>query len=275
MLELAVDAGAPSGARDAQNLGQYYGGAFDDGGVDDFEIDEAAGLPLEPTRSVDEGPWPSGLTPPRTELAIPAAEVSRVAGYGPPGPTALAPLYAYRVFVRQLELKRKLSECEASLEDAERERSDLLKHMVQSRREQIEQNERIGRLLEPLRRVETVAQQRQLDLGRVHEELGTELAVFDQRLSELSDRRTAEQQKADAHGEQLAAAQQRHGRAFAKLKRAQIEVRNQEQRIREAVGPEGGLVPGDLAASLRALQQKGRSLEPNAEQAVQALVAAR
>lgn len=273
-LELATGGELSAPAPGAATMDQYFGGAFDGTASSDLEIDDGGALPLEPVAAFDDTPWPSGLTPARLDLAIDPARVEAAAGYGPPGPLLLAPLYSYRVFTRRRVIRQQLTECERALDQAENERADLLRQMVQSRRAEIEKNERFARLIEPLTGLETQAKERQQAMTRVHGELSSKVAVFDSKLKELEGERQARQQVASERRAEHAVAEEHFGRAHAKHKRVQIEIRNLEAKVREVVGPEGGVVPPELARKLRPLQEQLRALEPNVTSAEAALHAA-
>lgn len=273
-LELGTGAQPSGPTPGAGTMDQYFGGAFDASIGGDFEVDTSGALPLEPVAALDDTPWPSGLTPLRGDLAIDDARVNSAAAYGPPGPAVLAPVYAYRVFVRQQVLVRRRGETERAFNDAELKRAELLKEMVQSHRGEIERNERFTRLVEPLASLEAQARERQQAAAQVHGELASQLEVFDKKLAELEEQRVARQGVVTERAAEHTTAEEHFGRANAKLRRVQIEIRNLEAKVREAVGPQGGVVPPDMAAKLRPLQDQMRALEPNATTAKSALDAA-
>ena len=60
-----------------------------------------------------------------------ASEVQRLAGYGPPPRSAIeAPIYAVRVLLRRLELKRQVISSRKMLADAERASDEKLAAMT-------------------------------------------------------------------------------------------------------------------------------------------------
>jgi uncharacterized coiled-coil protein SlyX len=176
--------------------------------------------------------------------------------------------------MRQRVLEQRLAEAEYALNDAEQKRADLLKQMVQSRRAEIEKNERFGRLMEPLALLEAQARERQVAVSRVHGELGSQMQGFDARLQELETTRSAQQRVVKERSAEHSAAEEHFGRANAKLRRVQIEIRNLEAKVREVLGPDGGVVPPEIAHKLGPLQGQVRVLEPNATSAKGALDAA-
>src|SRR5450755_3426617 len=96
-------------------------------------------------------PWPSGQAASREGLVIDLVEISLLANYGePPKSAYLTPRYAYRVFMRQRELKRALGPLEIERERAELERDDSLAELARAVRPEAEQHPQFSRLFAPL-----------------------------------------------------------------------------------------------------------------------------
>jgi hypothetical protein len=270
-------AGAAAGGAAAPGSLDYFGhGAFDADDFDDPRQDGAALLDLAdiPTGGVAGAPreeerWPSGCSPERGALAIDAPELAEVAGYGPP-PKALylAPAYAWRVLSRQRALRADLERVEAELSTAERARNRLLGGMVETVAPALEADERMGRVMEPVRRLDAVARERGATLASTDAEYRRQVAMLD-------TERTAIQQQADAQRavvEQHRAGLEQRDEAFrrveARFKRSQIELRNAQQAAMKAVeasGP-GTAVPPEHASRIQQIHAQAASIQPELEQ---------
>ncbi|HEY4107101.1 MAG TPA: hypothetical protein VGM44_24545 [Polyangiaceae bacterium] len=212
--------------------------------------------------------WPSGVAPERERLAIDPVEVALLAGYGAaPTSPQLTPIYAYRVFARQRELRRALIALDAEYTRAELERETTLAELGRALLPELEQREQFRRLLAPLKELERTANQRGKALSSVSSELNEQAGAIDAELAQIAARITSElTQEREAqrgHEQRLEAAH----RAEAKLKRVQIEIRSVTQLAERKLGSPGGTVPEPEASQLAELRSRARSLEPDVAQA--------
>ncbi|HEX3775609.1 MAG TPA: hypothetical protein VHV51_14150 [Polyangiaceae bacterium] len=241
------------------------GSATVDLALDAREHAPQARSPAHPTNAQA---WPSGVAPARDRLAIEPVELALLAGYGA-APTSphLTPLYAYRVFVRQRELKHALVALDAEYTRAEVERQAALAELGRALAPELEPREQFRRLLSPLLELERTADQRGKALSSVSLELNEQASAIDSELEQIAARLTNELgQERDAqhkYDQRLEAMQ----RAEAKLKRVQIEVRSLVQLAEQKLGPQGEHIPEPEALRLAELRARTASLEPDAAQA--------
>jgi hypothetical protein len=255
----------------AQNL--FDDDAFSAGGPTiDLEDDAESGalhLAARPDARRESTPsWPNGQVPARERLRVDPVEVSLFARYGePPKSVHLTPLYAYRVFARQREIKHALGRLEAERQRAEAELESVLAQLARAVRPEAEGCEQFQRLFAPLIALEQVASQRGQSLSAVNAELSARTAAFDAELTALSEQLAVEQaRERDAqrlYDDRDAAAQ----RADAKVKRVQIEVRAVMQVAEKKLGPQGGAVPEPEATQLAALKLRAEAAELEGNQA--------
>jgi hypothetical protein len=170
---------------------------------------------------------PVALVPGGRGEASPHAEAVSLADYGE-SPTSLwqAPLYAYRVKTRQAELRRQLAERRVDLARARQAEEDAKLAFAERARPIAEKAGAFQRGLEAIATHERLMVQRDGALSVEMDAHERRLSVIDERVLGLeSELVTA---KADEHEleEKLAGAEAVRQRAEAKLRRAEIEVRN-------------------------------------------------
>ena len=272
-LSLEVDHGA-------SNHATSIGGSVTFEQPGDFELEAVASdlqLGDAPRSGVtalrDKGPGataalPTGRAPDPEHLQLDPIEVALLADYGEvPKAIQLAPAYAYRVFMRQRELKRQLVSIAAESERAELEREATLAELARAVRPTIEQMEQFRRMLAPLIEIEQVASQRGQALSSITSQIDTHSARLDDERSQLGGRIATEELLVEeaqrTHDEREASAK----RAEAKLKRVHIEARAVTQLVEQKLGPKGGQIPDAEAAQLDLLQQRARAIEPEVAQA--------
>jgi hypothetical protein len=250
----------PSAARAPVTAMPGVGGAvFDD---DDVFAPAGGGAPLEldtghPPTSVPKQvapPKASSLAPreaPQRELALPAerplqmspsrelvagdSEAASLADYGdPPASWWQAPLYAYRVKMRQSELRRHLAERKSDLARA-RQAEEEAKLAFADRARAVARSVEV--YVQPLAAIDTAERlmmERDGVLSAEMEAHRGRLAVIDERVvglgAELAEAR-AEERKLE---ESLAETEAIRQRAEAKLKRAEIEIRNASSLVEQA-----------------------------------------
>ena len=207
--------------------------------------------------------WPSGRVPDLAQLKLDPVEIAVLADYGDaPRAVQLTPAYAYRVFVRQRELKRQMVSIAAESERAEAERESTLAELARAVRPRAQQVAQFQRLFAPLVELEQLAQQRGQALSSINQELSAQSAQIDAELAQIAGQIAAhEQLERDAersYDEHEATAK----RADAKLKRVHIEMRAVTQVAEQKLGPTGGPLPAAEAAQLATLQQRADQLAP-------------
>ncbi len=266
----------PAAAPAPGNLDYFGAGAFDADDFDDPRQDGAALLDLAdiPTGGVagasPEGErWPSGCSPDRSALSIDAADLERVARYGPP-PRALygTPAYAWRVLSRQRALRAELGRVEEELDAAERARDCLLGGMVEAVAPALEADERLRSVLEPVRQLDAVARERSQALASTDARYRAELAKLDAERAGFEQQADAQRQVVD----QLEAEHDQRDEAFrrveARLKRSQIELRNAQEAARQALdaaGP-GAKLPPEHVTRIQGIEQQAGAVQPEVDQ---------
>ncbi|HEX3850873.1 MAG TPA: hypothetical protein VHW01_07885 [Polyangiaceae bacterium] len=255
-----------------------FGSSINFEGQSSFEL-EPTGRPL----STDSGPqsvvtrraepssgepaWPSGRVPDAETLTIDPVEVVILADYGSaPSSAHLLPVYAYRVFTRQRELKQRLSSLTVERDSAEAERESTLADLARAVRPAAERVDAFRRFFTPLIELEQVASQRGQALSSVNAELGAHSATFDAELTQLAEQvsaqQLAEQEAERVHLEREQLAQ----RAEAKLKRVHIEIRAVTHVAEQKLGPQGGQIPEAEATQLALLRQRADRIQPEVAQ---------
>jgi hypothetical protein len=154
-------------------------------------------------------------------------EARELADYGE-APTTFwqAPLYAYKVKTRQSELRRQLAERKADLARAEKAEQQARVAFGERARPIAEKLDAYSLALEPLAKAERVAMDRGGALSAEVEAHKGRLAVIDERVHGLeAEIQTAKAEERDIEGK-LAEAEGIRQRVEAKLKRAEIEIRN-------------------------------------------------
>ncbi len=228
------------------------------------------------TASPEASAWPTGHAPDRARLGVDPAELSLLAGYGePPTNPLLTPAYAYRVFLRQRELKAQLLPLDRELSNAERERENALVELARVARPEAERVEQLKRLLAPLLELERVAASRTQALSAASSELSQQTGTLDVELESLTNQ--LELATAGERDAQRAydAEHEIFRRAEAKLKRVHIEIRAVTQIAEQKLGPSGGQVPEPEASQLAGLRERATATEPEVQAARASLETAR
>jgi predicted nucleic acid-binding Zn-ribbon protein len=237
--------------------------------------------PLAPAEPSDAPPLPRGTLGPKPSTT-PTATVSAddraasvLASYGP-APTAiyLAPVYAYRVFVRQRQLRREIVGVNARYEEAEARRDELLADLARARRATIEGDARFEASLAAVRQLEQIAGERGAALSQTNQsledgrrELGTQLETA----REQTEARHAIEKNAI---EVVANAEQEANRAQAKQKRVLIEARAAARVAQQtAGGPDAPIAP-EHAVRIHDLETQAAAMQPEVTARQQELVAA-
>jgi len=171
---------------------------------------------------------PASLAPPAVDLETDARVL---ADYGdPPGSPVLTPLYAWRVFKRQRELKAALAVRKAEAEHATTTLEDALVALAERVRPVAEKQQGLLTHLEDLTRAEEQLRSRDKVLAAEQDAQRGRLAQVDARIAK------AEHELANAQGHERAVATELSGaqgglaREEAKIKRAETELRAAQQR---------------------------------------------
>jgi hypothetical protein len=171
---------------------------------------------------------PASLAPPAVDLETDARVL---ADYGdPPGSPVLTPLYAWRVFKRQRELKAALAVRTAEAEHARTTYEDALVALAERARPVAEKHQGYRANLDDLTRVEEQLRSRDKVLAAEQDAQRARLAQVDARIEK------AEGELAKAQGHERAVATELSGvqgglaREEAKIKRAETELRAAQQR---------------------------------------------
>jgi chromosome segregation ATPase len=217
------------------------------------------------------GPWPTGELD-RAALSVDAAEVTRVAAFGPvPRQWIAWPAYALRVRLRRRALRRLLQARQSDLAAAVAERDELLSQLAAGKRHLIEGDSRLSPLLDTVRELERTAGEH----GQALASANAEYSARAQKLEvELAARRepyaaatTAEQARVRGFVER----EQAHKRLIAQQDGLRMEIRSAETVAAQAALarglPERQLAP-EHAAELQQLSARAERLA--GEQATQA-----
>ncbi|HEY6560889.1 MAG TPA: hypothetical protein VI072_26620 [Polyangiaceae bacterium] len=192
------------------------------------------------------GPWPTGELD-RAGLSVDAAEVTRVAAFGPvPSQWIAWPAYALRVRLRRRALRRLLEARRSDLAAAVAERDELLSRLAAGKRHQIEADPQLSPLLDTVREIERTAGEH----GQALASANAEYSARTQKLEfELAARRgpyavatSAEQARVRGFVER----EQAHKRLIAQQDRLRMEIRSTEAVAAQAALA-GGLPEGQLA----------------------------
>jgi hypothetical protein len=217
--------------------------------------------------------YPAGTSPNPEDIDIDPVDVDVFAGYGrKPASPVLAPAYSWHVFRRKRELKAQLATSDQRITAAELERDRLLSRAVEEQRPRIEKNERFGKLIDDLKKVEDQQAERSRALEGANAEYGAEVgkidaetAKLDAQAHKLEAERAARQKNVDACAEVAA-------RANAQYKRVAFEARALKNAAEKAEAQGQKLDP---SAQLSALAQKAAPLTAQAQKAEAALNDAR
>jgi hypothetical protein len=158
---------------------------------------------------------------------VEAFEAKVLGNFGEP-PTAFwkAPLYAWRVRQRLIELKRELAEREKAAERATHAAEQALVALGQRARSTAEKNPQYGRTLDGLRMQEQTLRQRDGALMSEMDGHNKKLAMIDSKINELQAAFGVTQNEERRVNDELQMAQATVQRAEAKLKRLDIELRS-------------------------------------------------
>ncbi len=171
---------------------------------------------------------PASLPPPGTDLEIDAVAL---ADYGdPPGTAVLAPLYAWRVFKRQRELKAALAVRTAEAAHAKTTLEDALVALAERVRPTAEKQPAYLQALEEVTRAEDQLRSRDKVLAAEQDAQRARLAQVDERIGKAEKDLASAQGHERAVATELSGAQGALAREEAKIKRAEAELRAAQQR---------------------------------------------
>ena len=155
------------------------------------------------------------------------SEAHTLADYGaPPKHWFMAPLYAYRVFTRQQELKRALVGRREEAAQAATTAEDALIACAERVRPRAAGVPQYKRSIDELALAEELLRSRDGALAKEQDAHAERLASIDARISKLEAEHAAAQGEERRIAGELAGAEAALQRAEAKLKRAEIELRN-------------------------------------------------
>lgn len=178
-------------------------------------------------------PRPASLPPPGTDLE---SDARALADYGdPPGTPILAPLYAWRVFKRQRELKAALAIRTAEAAHAKTTLDDALVALAERVRPAAEKQQGYLQAIEELTRAEDLLRSRDKVLAAEQDAQRARLAQVDTRIGKAEQELASCQGQERAVATELAGAQGALAREEAKIKRAETELRAAQQRESGAV----------------------------------------
>ena len=151
------------------------------------------------------------------------AEAERLADHGPvPSAWWKAPLYAYRVTMRRMEVRRALEVCRSDLEKARAAADDALVVIAGRGRAAASRVEACAKLIGAIRSAETALRERDSALAAATDAHNRQVAAIDERIAALEVEVAAAKVEERSHADILAKAEA----VEAKLKRAEIELRN-------------------------------------------------
>lgn len=213
----------------------------------DLDVGNGAGLPSSisaPRISVPSAPLSAGSLPPASgggarsvpvsSMPAPASEeldpfeVRALADFGaPPSNPLLSPLYAWRVVRRRGELGRALALRKEEAQSAARHAEDALVSFAERMRPAAEQAQ--SRALDGVRAAEELLRSRDGGMATEMDAHRAELARIDARLGVVEAELSAAQADEKRIADELARANEVKDRNVAKMKRADIEIRNATQ----------------------------------------------
>jgi hypothetical protein len=265
-----------SGGFDASHFGPGAGGAYAGGGLDDLDDDLhvvgpnlnlASYRPPAPSGGAMVPPPPGGpgTTPDRGLLEMDAAELAKIAGYGPaPSAIYLTPMYAWRVFSRQRELRVDIARLASELSNTEAARDQALANVVEALRPQLEADERFAQLMAPVKELDNVMRERSSALQSTNAEYRNAMARFEQEMTALDNQLEVKQKAVDAAQANHDARAQELARVEARHKRIQIEIRNFKQMA--TGGQSNAPLAPEHAAQIAPLEAQAAGLEPELAQ---------
>ncbi|MBK8999417.1 MAG: hypothetical protein IPM35_27155 [Myxococcales bacterium] len=262
-------------------------GAYDSGSMDLDDDEQPGGLGLE--LSSYRPPAPEGATappgaptapptapPPQRSLApeLPAVDASAaglLARYGPaPSAIYLAPLYAFRVFTRQRELRADLARLNGEITAQERKLDEMFAGVASAARPALGSDARF----EAVRQLESIAGERGAALSQTNEQFKAQNDQLEQQLAAVQAQLPpldAEKQRATAA---VAEREAELGRVVAKQKRFLIEARSVKMSALPAGSPPNTPLPADAAARIQALESQAAAVQPEVDQHKHALAEA-
>jgi hypothetical protein len=256
---------------------QLFGATFDFGDdLGTFEVERTAqpnfevstqsvaiAQPVNARTTALEPSLPTGRAPDLAKLVFDPREIAILADYGEAPNNAAATLaYAYRVFVRQRELKRQLVPLAAESKRAEDEREATLCELARTLRPALEQIAEFRRLLAPILEIEGRAAARGQALDSINAQLGAHNAELEAELARTVSGLEAEQRAETDAQREYEERQTNESRIEAKLKRVQIEIRAVTQVAEQKLGPAGGPLPAAESAQIAELEQRAQAMQP-------------
>lgn len=265
-------------------------GAYDGSGMDldDDEPQGSLGLELSSYRppAPEGGTAPPGAPgaptapptapPPQRSLApelprVDASAAGLLARYGPaPSAIYLAPLYAFRVFTRQRELRADLARLNGEITAQERELDELFAGVASAARQALGDDARF----EAVRQLESIAGERGAALSQTNEQFKAQNDQLEQQLAAVRAQLPpldAEKQRATAA---VAEREAELGRVVARQKRFLIEARSVKMSALPAGSPPNTPLPADAAARIQALESQAAAVQPEVDQHKHALAEA-
>ncbi len=211
---------------------------------------------------------PPTAPPPKRSLApeLPAVDASAVgllARYGPaPSAIYLAPLYAFRVFTRQRELRADLGRLNNEITAQERKLDEMFASVASAARPALQNDARF----EAVRQLESIAGERSAALNQTNEQFKAQNDQLEQQLAAVQAQLPpldAEKQRA---GAEVAEREAVLGRAVAKQKRFLIEARSVKMSALPAGSPPNAALPPEAAASIQALESQAAAVQPEVDE---------
>ncbi len=181
---------------------------------------------------------PAADASPGTAPGVDPFEARALADFGPPPDVFWrAPMYALRVVRRRAELRRALALRKDESADAARRAEDALVAFAERARPIAESAG--GRGLDDVRAAEDLMRGRDSALAAEMDAHKGALAEVDARLAPVEAELAAAKQEEEKIARELAAAEEVRRRAEAKVKRAEIEIRNATQLLASRRAPQG------------------------------------
>jgi hypothetical protein len=225
-LELAVD---PRSLVQERAAGAHMGQTAQAGQTPPMH---GVGLQVSPAAPMvpasGHGKRSTSLAPPAVDLETDARVL---ADYGEaPGSPLLSPLYAFRVFKRQRELKAALAVRAAEAEHARTTLEDALVALAERVRPVAEKNSAYRAALDDLTRVEEQLRSRDKVLAAEQDAQRARLAQVDARIAKAESELSQAQGHERAVATELSGVQGGLAREEAKIKQAETELRAAQQR---------------------------------------------
>ena len=276
--------------------GTKSSGSYDGSSMDLDDGDAQAGLSLE--LSSYRPPAPEGSVAPQAPTAppgpsatsgapaplaqslapaLPAVEASAVAliaRYGPaPSPIYLAPLYAFRVLIRQRELRAELARLNGESAAQDKKLDELFASLAQDMRAQLEADSRFSAHYEPVRQLEAIAQERGAVLNQTNQALDAQSAQLEQQLQAIRAQLPPLEAERDRATAEVTEREGVLSRVAAKQKRFLIEARSIKMSAQQGAPPNTPPSP-EAAAQIQGLEAQAAALQPEVATLQQALAEA-